>query len=165
MYVNAAYCYRSSRHHLSNVCLPVCDSSEPAKTAEPIKMLFKLWTRVGSRNYVLGGGPDPPWKGKGRPLYRNTLWWAVQKWLNWSWYRLGCALRWAQGMDSCIRQRSRSPMGRGNFEGEAVQKNGWTDQDAIWAEDLHGPKEPCIRLGPRSPMGTGNFKNQRGCLL
>jgi len=28
----------------------------PAETAEPIKMPFGLWARVGSRNLVLDGG-------------------------------------------------------------------------------------------------------------
>ena len=31
-----------------------------AKSAEPVKMLFGLWTQMGPRNHVLGGGPDPP---------------------------------------------------------------------------------------------------------
>ena len=31
----------------------------PAKTAEPIEMLFELWTRVGPGNHVLDVGPDP----------------------------------------------------------------------------------------------------------
>jgi len=30
-------------------------------------------------------------------------------------------------------------------------KNGCTDRDAVWAEDLGGPKEPCIRWGPDPP--------------
>ena len=30
----------------------------PAKTAESIRMSFRMWTRVGPRNYVLTGGPD-----------------------------------------------------------------------------------------------------------
>jgi len=34
----------------------------PVKTAAPIEMPFGLRTRVGPRNYVLDGGPDPPWK-------------------------------------------------------------------------------------------------------
>ena len=38
----------------------------PAKTAEPIEMLFGLWTWVGQRNHVFDGGPDPPWKGRGQ---------------------------------------------------------------------------------------------------
>ena len=47
----------------------------PAKTAEPIEMLFGLWTRVGPRNYVLDGGPDPAKErgslgGKGRPIVK-----------------------------------------------------------------------------------------------
>jgi len=35
----------------------------PAKTAEPITMLFWLWTRLGPGNHVLDGGPDPPCEG------------------------------------------------------------------------------------------------------
>jgi len=35
----------------------------PAKMAEPIKMLFELWTWVGPGNHVLDGDPDPPCKG------------------------------------------------------------------------------------------------------
>jgi len=29
----------------------------------PIEMPFDLRTRVGPRNHVLDGGPDPPWEG------------------------------------------------------------------------------------------------------
>ena len=29
-----------------------------AKTAEPIKMPFGLWARMGPRNHVLAGSPD-----------------------------------------------------------------------------------------------------------
>jgi len=36
-------------------------------------------------------------------------------------------------------------------------KNSWTDRDAVWVEDLGGPKGPCIRWGFRSPMGRGKF--------
>jgi len=36
----------------------------PAKTAEPIEMPFKLWTRLGPRNHVLDEGPDPHAKGQ-----------------------------------------------------------------------------------------------------
>jgi len=35
----------------------------PAKTAEPIEVLFGLRTRVRPRNHVLHGGPDPSWEG------------------------------------------------------------------------------------------------------
>ena len=31
----------------------------PAKTAEPIEMPFGMWTRIGPRNHVLDGSPDP----------------------------------------------------------------------------------------------------------
>jgi len=35
-----------------------------AKMAEPIKVPFGLWTRVGPRNHVHGiWGPDPPREG------------------------------------------------------------------------------------------------------
>jgi len=36
----------------------------PAKMAELIKMLFGLWTRVGSRNHVLDGVQIPYGKGQ-----------------------------------------------------------------------------------------------------
>jgi len=32
-----------------------------AKTAELIKMPFRLWIRAGSRKHVLHGGADSPW--------------------------------------------------------------------------------------------------------
>jgi len=34
-----------------------------AKTAEPIEMPFEMTTRVGQRNHVLDGGPDPSGDG------------------------------------------------------------------------------------------------------
>jgi len=45
-----------------SVCRSVIVMS-PAKTAEPIEMLFVLKTRVRPRNLVLNGSPDPLWKG------------------------------------------------------------------------------------------------------
>ena len=44
-----------------NVQWSVMDMSYSKKA---IVMMFGLWTRVGHRNHVLGGGPDPP-KGRG----------------------------------------------------------------------------------------------------
>ena len=61
MYVDAAYFYRPSSAVCQSVRLSVCHSS--AKTAEPIKMPFELWARMGPRNHVLDGGPVPPWEG------------------------------------------------------------------------------------------------------
>ena len=49
-----------------SVCLSVCrfvTVVSPAKTDEPIKMSFGLWARVGPRNHVLDGGPNPPREG------------------------------------------------------------------------------------------------------
>jgi len=34
-----------------------------AKTTEPIEMAFGVWTQVGPRNQLLGGGQIPPGKG------------------------------------------------------------------------------------------------------
>jgi len=45
-----------------SVCLLVTTKS-CAKTAEPIKIPSGMWTRVGPRNLVLGGGPDLPKEG------------------------------------------------------------------------------------------------------
>jgi len=58
MYVDAVYCYQSS----SVVCRSVGRSvklASPAKLAEPIKMPFGLWTRVGTGNHVLDGVQIP----------------------------------------------------------------------------------------------------------
>jgi len=67
-YVDVAYCYRPSSVVCRSVTVVI-----PVKMAEPIEMLFGLWARVGPRNHVLDGGPDPPWeraifRGIGGPL-------------------------------------------------------------------------------------------------
>ena len=41
------------------LCLSDISISCP-KTDEPIEMIFGVWTRVGPRNHVLGGGPHVP---------------------------------------------------------------------------------------------------------
>jgi len=41
-------------------------------------------------------------------------------------------------------------------------KNGWTDRDAAWAEDLGGPTQPCIRWESRSFLGNGQFWGGKG---
>ena len=43
--------------------MSVAHNRELRKTAEPIEMPFGVWTRVGPRNHVLSGGPDPPKEG------------------------------------------------------------------------------------------------------
>ena len=67
-------------------------------------------------------------------------------------------------MEPCIRWGSRSPRGKANLGvwkalGVCcnVHKNGWTDQDAIWGADSHGPNEPCIRWRLKSVKGKGQF--------
>jgi len=66
-----------------SVCLSVTLVS-PAKTSEAIEMQFGLRTRVGSRNHVLDGGPQPAWEGailRGGPpdvKYLDTLRSSVQ---------------------------------------------------------------------------------------
>jgi len=43
------------------VCVSRLDTTvSPTKTEEPIDMPFRLWTWMGPKNHVLGGGPDPP---------------------------------------------------------------------------------------------------------
>jgi len=44
-------------HVAWSVCLSVGYNREPCKTAEPIKMPFGLWNRVGRRNRISGGDP------------------------------------------------------------------------------------------------------------
>jgi len=41
------------------------------------------------------------------------------------------------------------------------EKNGWTDRDAVWVEDLGGPRESCIRWGSRYFFGRGNFGEKK----
>ena len=84
MYVDVAYCYRP----ISMVCWFVTLVS-PAKTAEPIEMLFGSRTPVGPWNHVLDAGPYSPMRGgnfeggRGGPLLRIwTLRLSVQKRLN-----------------------------------------------------------------------------------
>ena len=87
---------------------PTCQTTlwcAPCTMAEPIEMLFGLWTLVGP---CIRWGPDPPCKGAiigertcpGMP--DDILPWAVHKWLNWSICHLGCGLGWAKGRTSSI---------------------------------------------------------------
>jgi len=56
----------------------VCHTSEPAKTAALIEMLFGLRTRMGRGNHALDRGADPPCEGqfwgKGRPIVMYGYW-------------------------------------------------------------------------------------------
>ena len=74
--------------------LSVGHSGEPCKTAEPVEILFKLWTRVGPRNHILRWGPDPSGEGAilgdmSRPIvkYMDTLQRAAEKRLTQSAWR------------------------------------------------------------------------------
>ena len=42
-------------------------------------------------------------------------------------------------------------------------RNGWTDRDAVWFEDLGWPNQHCVRWGSRSPYGKGQFSGERSC--
>jgi len=63
-------------------------------------MPFGLRTRVGPGNHLLGGDPDPQWKGailrreRGETLCGHLC----KKRLNRSRYRLGCGFGWAKGV-------------------------------------------------------------------
>ena len=85
------------------VCLSVCLSCEPAKTAQPIEMPFGLRTRVGSRIRVLDGGPYPTiergnFEGRPTAKYRDT---AVTCAKNQSSCRLGYGLARNSLLDEC----------------------------------------------------------------
>jgi len=41
-------------------------------------------------------------------------------------------------------------------------KNSGTNRDAVWVEDLGGPREPSIRWGPDPRMAMDNFEG-KGC--
>ena len=68
--------YRQRAWHGLSVFLLVTSVSR-AKTAAGIEMPFELWTRVGPRNDVLGGGPDPPRKGALLADMYPTPFWAT----------------------------------------------------------------------------------------
>jgi len=104
----------------------------PAKTAEPIEMQFGLRTRVGPRNHVLAGGPDPP-MGRGKFLGRmGVLLLPVR--VAWSVRRsvtlvspaktaepieMQFGLRTRVGPGNIVLAGGRNPpMGRANFGGE-----------------------------------------------
>jgi len=55
---DAAYYYRSSMVY---VCVCLLDiTMSRAKTTKLIAMPFGVWTQLGLRNHILGGGPDSP---------------------------------------------------------------------------------------------------------
>jgi len=41
-------------------------------------------------------------------------------------------------------------------------KNVYTDRDAVWVDDLGGPKEPCIRWGPDPPWEGAILTGEKG---
>jgi len=78
-------------------------------------------------------------------------------------------LRTRVGPGNYVLHGSRSPMGRGNFEGERgvplqsigtlcshLSKNGTTNRDAVWVVGSDGPKKSRVRWGP-DPHGKGQF--------
>jgi len=54
------------------VCQSVDHDHKSYKTAEPIEVLFGIWTQKGPRNHVLGGDPDPR-RGRGNFWGRHLL--------------------------------------------------------------------------------------------
>jgi len=46
-----------------------------AKTAEPIKIPFGMWTRIGPRNHILDGVPIPTREGTGTLKMREMKQW------------------------------------------------------------------------------------------
>jgi len=106
MYVNAAYCYRLSSAVCRSVCLSVCHTSEPCKNGHTDRDTVWFGDLGGPKEPCIRWGSRSPMGrgnfegGKGRPIvkYRDSLQSSVQKWPNRSRCRLGCGLRWAQGI-------------------------------------------------------------------
>jgi len=67
--IDVAYSYRCSMVCVS-VCVSVGYNREACKMAELIKLLFGVWTWVGSEDCVLDGGLDMP---RGRVNYGGHL--------------------------------------------------------------------------------------------
>ena len=71
-YVNAIYCYRLSSVVCRSVGLSVMIVSL-AKTAEPIEILFGLWTQVGPKNHVLDKTNERPHNSLGPSDHEDLL--------------------------------------------------------------------------------------------
>ena len=97
------------------------DTEDPPIQLVSPYMLLGIWLLLGHiawpREPCIRWDPDPPMGrgsfegGNGSPIvkYRDYLWWAVQKQLIRSRCRLGCGLRWDQGI---IRWESTGAEGR-----------------------------------------------------
>ena len=99
-------------------------------------------------------------RGNGRPIvkYRDTLQWAIQKWLNRIEVPVGLCVR--VGSRNHVLHGVQMPHAKGQFLGERharaclttlsreLCRNGWTDQDAVWVVDSDRPKEACVTLAP-----------------
>jgi len=124
----------------------------PAKTAEPIEMLFGLRTRIGPENCALDGVQIPLWeaailRGTGRPIvkYMDTLWSSVQNgWTDQMPFGL-----WARDgpKESCIRWGPDPPWGKehplysiGTICCDLCEK-GWTNRFGVCVVDFDGPKK------------------------
>jgi len=95
-----------ARRHSDKIC---------AKTAEPIKILFELWTRVGPRKDALDVVSDP------HVLDRVPVPHAKGQFL----------------------EKGHTRVCRTTFCAELC-KNSRTDRDAVWVVESGGPKEACI---------------------
>jgi len=69
-----------------------------------------LWTLLGPRNYIFDEVQVPHakgqfWEGKGRPIvkYRDLLWWAVVKLVNWTIHvqQITLTTRWCLLLEGC----------------------------------------------------------------
>ena len=82
-------CHEKVAYACSVVCLSACLSvhhtMRPTKTAELVKVLFGVWSRVNTRNHVLGGGSDPLPLGNGHfwesyfGIYKPACSWYSQR--------------------------------------------------------------------------------------
>ena len=164
-----------------DVCLSVFHISEPCKKAELTEMLFGLRTRVGPRNHVLDGVQIPLWggailSGEGAAhckIYGHSVV-CKNDWTN-------VDAVWVDDLgapkEPCDRWGFRAPHATGNYKGGkgrfivkysnslpwALQKNCWTNRDAIWNFDLGRPVEPRIRWGSRLPHAKVQFLWERTC--
>jgi len=81
----------------------------PAKTAEPIEMLFGLWARVGPRNHVLDGSPHVL-RDVAMAINFGTQF-AITGFMALMGYNFGCVIASDTLFDS-----------RGGFQGQAIRR-------------------------------------------
>ena len=103
--------------------LLVCHSHEPCNDSWTSWVSIWVLDLGEPKESCIRWGADPPWEAAMLTRERAALQWAVQKRLNWSRYRLGCGLVWAQA-SVCYMWRTLAPPGKYDWTVRELQRCG-----------------------------------------